>query len=266
MERALKAVLVEYEAHGTVALLRLNHPQTLNALTGTMVDQLHAALDRAEASARAMVLAANGRAFCSGANLAGGMGETPVEGELPDAGAPLETHLNPLMARLRGLSIPWIGAVQGAAAGGGAALALAGDLVVAAEDAQIIMAFARIGLVPDCGAFHMMVRTLGRVRANEVMLLGGRIDAAQALAWGLVNRVVPAAGLIEEALALAGRLAEGPASLATIRRLSWQAQDADFAAMLQAEREAQRESGRTQDFAEGVAAFLEKRPARFSGC
>ena len=97
-------------------------------------------------------------------------------------------------------------------------------------------------------------------------LLGGRIDAAQALAWGLVNRVVPAAGLIDGALALAGRLAEGPASLATIRRLSWQAQDADFAAMLQAEREAQRASGRTRDFAVGVAAFLEKRPARFSGC
>lgn len=258
--------LIQYEVSNMVALLRLNHPQTLNALTGAMIDQLHTALDRAEASARSMVLAANGRAFCSGANLFGGMGDAPAEGIKPDAGAPLESALNPLMTRLRSLTIPWISAVQGAAAGGGASLALAGDLIVAAEDARFVIAFARIGLVPDCGAFHMMVRTLGRVRANEVMLLGGQIDARRALELGLVNRVVPNERLTDEALALAKQLAEGPRSLATIRRLSWQALDADFAGMLREEREAQRDCGHTQDFEEGVAAFLEKRPARFRDC
>ncbi|MEE4451024.1 enoyl-CoA hydratase-related protein [Novosphingobium resinovorum] len=257
--------LVELEIAGKVAQVRFNRPQALNALNFAMIDAMAAALDEAERQARVLVLSGNGRAFCSGADLSGGFACPAECDEEQDCGAPLETHLNPLMARLRALHIPWISAVHGAAAGGGAALGLAGDMVLATEDAQFVMAFARIGLVPDSGIFHMLVRTIGRVRANEMMLLGGRFGGEQALEWGLVNRVVPGERLMAEALELAQRIAEGPASLATIRKLSWSALDEDFAAMLRVEREAQRDSGRTQDFREGVCAFLEKRPPRFTG-
>lgn len=256
---------VELEISGKVAQIRLNRPEALNALNFAMIDAVQAALDEAEARARVLVVSGNGRAFCSGADLSGGFAHPAGPGEEQDCGAPLETHLNPLMARLRGLQIPWIGAVHGAAAGGGAALGLAGDMIVAAEDAQFVMAFARIGLVPDSGIFHMLVRTIGRVRANEMMLLGGRFGAGQALELGLVNRVVPGQRLMAEALELARGIAKGPAALSTIRGLSWSALDEDFAAMLRAERKAQRDSGRTQDFGEGVRAFLEKRPPRFTG-
>ncbi|AOR80565.1 enoyl-CoA hydratase-related protein [Novosphingobium resinovorum] len=256
---------IELEITGKVAQIRLNRPEALNALNFAMIEAMQAALDEAEARARVLVVSGNGRAFCSGADLSGGFTYPTEREEEQDCGAPLETHLNPLMARLRALRITWISALQGAAAGGGAALGLAGDMVLAAEDAQFIMAFARIGLVPDSGIFHMLVRTIGRVRANEMMLLGGRFGAGQALEWGLVNRVVPGERLMAEALELAQRIAEGPASLSAIRRLSWSALDEDFAAMLRAEREAQRDSGRTQDFGEGVRAFLEKRLPRFTG-
>lgn len=256
---------VELEIIGKVAQIRLDRPEALNALNFVIINALQAALDEAETRARVLVVSGNGRAFCSGADLSGGFAHPAGPGEQQDCGAPLETHLNPLMARLRSLQIPWISAVHGAAAGGGAALGLAGDMVLAAEDAQFIMAFARIGLVPDSGIFHMLVRTIGRVRANEMMLLGGRFGAGQALEWGLVNRVVPGERLMVEALKLAQQIAEGPASLSAIRNLSWSALDEDFAAMLRTEREAQRDSGRTQDFREGVRAFLEKRPPRFTG-
>lgn len=256
---------VEIDYAGSVAIVRLADPATRNALTVAMVDALRECFEEVEESARAMILTGKGKNFCSGANLRGGLQPKPADHPLIDCGQPLETHINPLMAKLRGFRIPWISAVEGAAAGAGASLALAGDMVVVGDSARFVFAFSHRGLVPDAGATHMLVRTIGRVRANEVMMFGDSISAQEAQALGLVNKVVPDLAVASEALALARRLADGPACLTAIRRLSWQALDTGFEAMAQAEREAQFAAGRTADFREGVEAFLGKRAAQFKG-
>lgn len=257
--------MIRYELDDGVAIVRMDAPATRNGLTFDMVEQLRDTLDSVERDARAMILTGSGNAFCSGADLNGGL-SYPVDDPADiDCGKPLETHMNPLMERLRTLSVPWISAVRGAAAGAGASLGLAGDMVIASETAVFLQAFSKLSLVPDAGSVHMLVRTIGRVRANELMLLGGKLPARQALEWGLVNRVVSDAELNEEAMRLARQLAQGPVSLAAIRRLSWDALDRSFSEMLWAERETQRTVGRSEDFQEGVAAFFEKRPPRFSG-
>ncbi|MFV0644289.1 MAG: enoyl-CoA hydratase-related protein [Sphingomonadaceae bacterium] len=260
-----KEATIYLDQQGKIAIVRLNDPVTLNALSETMIETLQDVLDRVEASSRAMILTGTGKAFCSGANLNGGFPNRKADPAMLDCGVALETHVNPLVARLREFKIPWISAVRGVAAGGGASLALAGDMVIAADNASFIQAFARIGLVPDGGALHMLTRTVGRVRANELALLGGQLSAEEACSLGLINRVVPDDILDKAALELAGRLAEGAASLSVIRKLTWDALDQGWQDMLRAERVAQRDAGRTQDFQEGVAAFREKRPAKFSG-
>lgn len=247
-----------------VAIVRLNDPGTLNAITLGNVAALADTLTEVEARGRAMILTGAGKSFCSGANLSGGMGEQVPPDQL-DAGLALETHINPLMQRLHDLKVPWISAVRGAAAGAGASLALAADLIVASETAYFLSAFARIGLVPDAGATHLLVRTVGRPRAMEMMLLADKLPAHMALAWGLINRVVPGEQLEAEALQLASRLAAGPASLRAIRQAAWSAVDCSWAESLQVERELQLAAGRTADFGEGVAAFHDKRPTRFIG-
>ncbi len=253
---------VEYELTGNVATLRLNDPATLNALTPAVVTALHEAAARAGREARGMVLCGAGRGFCSGWNLAAA---APGEGE-PDAGAALEAFVNPLMRTLRDLPIPWISAVHGAAAGVGASIALAADLIVAGESAYFLQAFRRIGLVPDGGATWLLAQSAGRARAMELMLLGDKLPAPKALEWGLINRVVPDGEVQGAGLALARELADGPTrALALIRRAAWAATASDLDAALATERRLQAEAGRTADFAEGVRAFLEKRPARFTG-
>ena len=169
------------------------------------------------------------------------------------------------MTRLRNLPLPWVSAVNGAAAGVGASLALAGDMIVAGESAFFLQAFSRIGLAPDGGSSHLLVRTIGRARASELMLLGERLSAAKALEWGLINRVVPDAELAEAALALAQRLAKGAYSQRLIRQLAWSAVDADWETTLAQERAAQRTAGQSADHREGVRAFMEKRAAAFTG-
>ena len=256
--------LVELEWHGDVAVVRLNDPATLNAVSLAVMDELSAALDQVEARARAMVLTGTGKGFCSGANLAGG-GLTGIGEADYDAGAALESHINPVMVRLTQLACPWISAVNGAAAGVGASFALAADMIVASEKAYFLQAFAKVGLVPDGGSTALLVKTIGRVRAMEMMLLAERLPAAKALEWGLINRVVSDERLLDEAVALAGQLGGGAASLREIRKLAWTAVDGSFADSLSAERMAQRKVGQTNDHVEGVMAFVQKRPAQFTG-
>ena len=254
--------LIETEIHGRVGVLRLNQPSALNAVSIAMVDEMMEALAQLEQSARALVLTGAGKAFCSGADLSE---EVAVIDGAVDFGHSIETHMNPLMNRLRDLSIPWISAVRGAAAGVGCSMALAADMVVASETAYFMQAFSRIGLVPDGGSTHLLVRGASRVRAMEMVLLGDRIPAARALEWGLVNYVVADDALETEALALAGRLANGPSSLAQTRKMMWAALDNGWDSALALERTEQRIAGRSADCAEGVAAFIEKRPAQFKG-
>ena len=255
---------VDYELNGNVAVVTLNDPATLNALTPEVVESLHESADRAGREARAMLLCGAGRGFCSGWNL-GAMGAQPDEGP-PDAGLALEAFVNPCMRALRDLPIPWISAVHGAAAGVGASIALAADLIVAGESAYFLQAFRRIGLVPDGGATWLLAQSAGRARAMELMLLGDRLPAARALDWGLINRVVADDAVQETAFSLAQDLANGPTrALALIRQAAWAATSGDLDAALATERRLQTQAGRTADFHEGVKAFLEKRPAQFTG-
>jgi 2-(1,2-epoxy-1,2-dihydrophenyl)acetyl-CoA isomerase len=247
------------DAHGKVAVITLNHDASVNALSSTMVESLNAALDAMEKGGfRALVLTGAGRGFCSGAD----MKELPTR-RAEGAGLVLERVFHPLFRRLRDLPAPIVTAVNGAAVGIGMSLALMGDLTVATRSSYFLLSFTRIGLVPDGGATFLLPRLIGLARARELALLAEKLPAEQALAWGLINRAVDDAQLMEEALSLAQRLADGPASLPHTRRLFWD--EKGYEAQLAREAAAQEQAGGTDDFAEGLAAFLEKREPRFSG-
>jgi 2-(1,2-epoxy-1,2-dihydrophenyl)acetyl-CoA isomerase len=255
--------LIAFEREGNVALIRMSDPATLNAVSLAMAQELADAFERAGGGARAAILTGAGRGFCSGANLAADLDPTSPD---YDAGSYLHTHYGPMMLAIRKLRVPLVTAVNGAAAGIGCSLALAGDLVLAGESAYFLQAFQRVGLVPDGGSSYLLARSIGRARALEMMLLGERVGAVQALEWGMVNRVVADSELSATALALAARLAEGPTiALAKIRELAWRATETTFAEQLDLERDLQREAGRTADHREGVAAFRAKRAPRFTG-
>lgn len=261
---------IKLETDGPVAVITLDDPATMNAAGVDLVSEMVDAFKRLAAGeiegARAVVLTGAGRGFCSGANLAGGGPARPRSdnGQI-DAGSALETVYNPFVTALRDLPMPFVTAVNGAAAGVGCSMALMGDLIVAGESAYFLQAFRRIGLVPDGGSTYLLPRMIGRARAMEMTLLGERLPAAKALEWGLINRCVPDAELMAEALKLARQLADGPMALTLIRKLMWESLDHHFAEQLNAERHAQALAGRTGDFQEGVAAFLQKRPAVFKG-
>ncbi len=256
---------LNYHLAGDVAILTLDDPASLNAVSPPLADDIGRALARASGEARAVILTGAGRAFCSGANLSlKAMSED--SGFDADAGSALERHYNPLVSQMRDLPIPLVTAVNGAAAGIGCSFALMGDLVIASDNAYFLQAFRRIALVPDGGATWLLTRAIGRARAMEMMLLGERIPATKALEWGLVNRVVPADGLMAEAMNLAENLAAGPTkTLALIRKAAWAGLDQDWASQLGLERDFQREAGRSADCAEGLSAFFQKRPPQFSG-
>ncbi|PZO49452.1 MAG: 2-(1,2-epoxy-1,2-dihydrophenyl)acetyl-CoA isomerase [Alphaproteobacteria bacterium] len=255
----------KYEQVGGVAVITLSDPATLNAIAPDMIEEVDAFLDRAAREARAVLLTGEGRGFSSGANLAGGDAPTGTDGKL-DIGVRLEQHYNPFVTKLRDLPIPLITAVNGPAAGIGCSFALLGDIIVAAESAYFLQAFRRIGLVPDGSATYHLPRMTTRARAMEMMLLGEKLPAAKALEWGLINRCVPDAELMQTATAIATDLANGPTrTLGMIRQMVWRSLDADWHEQLKDERETQREAGRTQDFGEGVQAFFQKRPANFKG-
>jgi 2-(1,2-epoxy-1,2-dihydrophenyl)acetyl-CoA isomerase len=251
-----------------VATVTLNRPQALNAWNRQFALDLLAALDRvaADEQARAVVITGAGRAFSSGADLkdAGGGDFTP-EGR-PDVYKVLTERYHPIMQAIRELGKPVIAAVNGPAVGIGCSLALCCDLIVAARSSYFLLAFVNIGLVPDGGSSLFVPSRVGMARASELALLGERLPAEQALQWGLVNRVVADEHLEEEVAALAARLAAGPtrAYAGAKRQLnSWLY--ARMAEQLELEAQIQREMAGSEDFVEGALAFVEKRPARFSG-
>jgi len=256
---------IKVAAEGPITVVTLSDPATMNAAGVEMASELGDAFRKASApgsGVRAIVMTGEGRGFCSGANLQPGQG---ASGGGSDAGSSLQTTYNPLVTLMREMPIPLVTAVNGAAAGVGCSLALLGDLVIAGESAYFLQAFRRIGLIPDGGSTYMLPRLIGKARAMEMALLGERVPAAKALEWGLINRVVPDAELMSVAMALAGELANGPASLGLTRQTIWASLDSEWNEQLHREAMGQRVAGRTQDFAEGVAAFLQKRPAQFKG-
>jgi len=255
--------LVKTEIADQIAIIKFDDPTTLNAMSVPMVEEFRAALIEVSKSARALVVTGEGRAFCSGASLTGG-GMRAAGGAF-DAGAALESHYNPLMLQLRDLPMPFVTAVHGAAAGVGCSIGLMGDLIVADTTAYFLQAFRNIGLVPDGGSAYLLAASAGRARAMEAMLLGERISAESAYAWGMINRLAPEGKDLEVALELARKLADGPrATLASIRKLAWEALEKPFEHQLAGERDAQKVAGQGPEFREGVSAFIEKRKARFN--
>lgn len=249
-----------------VARIVLNRPEALNAWTAQLGEDMLTALNRAadDPEVRAIVFTGEGRAFSSGADLKAGRELTP-EGK-PDVLTGLRSLYNPLILRVRTVPKPVIAAVNGPAVGIGCSLALAADLIVAAQSAYFLLAFVNIGLGLDGGASLTLPARVGHARAFEIAFLGERIPAAQALEWGLINRVVPDAALAHEVDELAGRLAAGPpGSYANIKRTINDRVYDGFERLLELEAVLQQERAESADFVEGVRAFVEKRPAKFTG-
>jgi 2-(1,2-epoxy-1,2-dihydrophenyl)acetyl-CoA isomerase len=252
---------IRHELRDGVATITLARPESLNALNATMRRELLGALKAAgrDDAVRAVVITGEGRGFCSGADLRGGSGERDFRRVLTD-------EYNPLVTAVRELPRPVIAAVNGVAAGAGMSLALACDLVYAADDARFILAFGRIGLVPDSGLTRTLVRGLGRHRAAALIFKGEPLGAVEAQAAGLVNGVVPAGELAAAAQAAAAALAAAPTrAIALAKRAINHAEDALLSESLAMEAALQELAGRTEDHAEGVAAFAEKREPRFLG-
>ena len=249
-----------------VATITLNRPDRLNSMPPAMADDIRAALDHLPGlGARALLITGEGRGFCSGADLGGDRSESAVGGGARSRKA-LRSHYNPMLLALAGLDIPVVTAVNGPAAGVGCSFALSGDFTLAGNSAYFLQAFVNIGLVPDGGSSWLLPRLIGVPRALQMMMLGERISAAQAADWGLIYKAVDDAALMDEARALALRLAKGPTvALGTMRRILRQGLTQDFATTLDAEAMGQFVAASSPDSVEGVMAFLQKRPANFSG-
>ncbi|ANU07038.1 enoyl-CoA hydratase-related protein [Paraurantiacibacter namhicola] len=254
---------VTYSLADNVATITLNRPDRLNALSPSLFEAWHAALDKAEAEgARAVVLTGEGRAFCAGADL------QPDEASKldPDLGVTIDKYYNPMIRRLAALDIPIVTAVNGPAVGAGMGFALAGDIVVAAQSAYFLLAFVNIGLVPDAGATWLIAKSVGRAKTMELALLGDRVPAGDALAMGLVNRVAPDDQVLPVATEIARKLAAGPSvAIGMIRKQVDAAMDSDLDTVLEAEKSNQSKAGRTKDFREAVTAFVQKREPQFKG-
>jgi 2-(1,2-epoxy-1,2-dihydrophenyl)acetyl-CoA isomerase len=258
---ATTAQLLQAVSDG-VLTLTLNRPDVLNAMTPPLLDELTAALREAAAGTdvRAVVITGAGRGFCSGQDLRAASREGAFS-----VGEILRDHYAPAIRVIRSMDQPVIAAVNGVAAGAGFSLALACDLRIAAESASFVQAFVRIGLIPDLASTYFLPRLVGPARAAELTMLGESVDAARALELGIVNRVVPDAELAASAHELAARLARGPRSIALTKRALEVSGRNDLEAQLAVEEELQTEAVGTADFIEGISAFLQKRPATFTG-
>ena len=258
---------VIYQLSDDVATIQMNRPEALNALSLQLSKDLAAAIERAIADrARAVVLTGSGRAFCSGGDLREmqkiGQAEGRIEAFLDE---PLKA-LHDVIRLIRETPIPFVAAVNGVCAGAGTNFALACDLVIAAEEATFNEAFVRIGLSPDCGGTFFLPRAIGEKLAVEMFMTGESVSAERAAQFGMINRVVPAENLMTDALVLAGKLAKAPTgAIGRIKRMINESYSNSLSQQLGLEAECQIESGRSDDFKEGVAAFFEKRPPNFTG-
>ena len=247
---------------GAIGLLTLSEPESLNAMTPDLLSGLAAAVGEMtdDPGVRALVLTGEGRGFCSGQNLkaSDALGTDILAGVM--------RHYWPAFRALRECRVPVVVAVNGVAAGGGFSLAISGDIIVAARSANFIQVFSRIGLVPDLGSTWLLPRLIGRQRAFELMLLNEPLSAERALEWGLVRQVVDDDRLLDAAMQLAHRLAQGPTrALVATRQLLEDSEHASYSAQFRREIEIQADIRQSEDALEGRKAFAEKRAARFSG-
>ncbi len=257
---------ITFEISEGIAQLTLNRPDKLNSFNTEMHAEVRAALAQLAqpGAARVLLLTGAGRGFCAGQDLADravAPGGAPV-----DLGESIEKNYRPLILALRALPMPVIAAVNGVAAGAGANIALACDLVIAAASANFVQAFSKLGLVPDCGGTWLLPRLVGNARALGLTLLGDKLPAAQAESWGLIWRCVPDEQLMSTATALARQLASGPTrGFARTKQAIYQSWGATLEQQLDVERDFQRELGASEDYREGVASFIGKRAPRFTG-
>lgn len=254
---------IQYEQHGSVAVIRLNRPQVFNSFNREMALALQAKLDdiSSDESIRAVVLTGNGKAFCAGQDLAEVTGPNP-----PGFRTILSEHYNPIITRLRALPKPVIGAVNGVAAGAGANIALACDIVIAATSSSFIQAFSKIGLVPDSGGTFFLPRMIGFQKASALMITGDKVSAQDAEKLGMVYRVVADETFFDDVMKQAMSLADMPThAIHLIKDLLNQSMTSSLENQLALEEKHQIEAGQTEDYKEGVTAFMEKRKPVFQG-
>ncbi len=259
------AEAVLHESRDGYDVITLNRPDRLNAFVEDIHIGLAKAFDRIEADdkCRSVIITGAGRGFCAGQDLA--ERDPAIRGDRPDLGKTLEVYYNPMLRRMRALPKPVICAVNGVAAGAGANFALAADITIAARSASFIQAFAKIALIPDAGGTYWLTRRIGAQRAMALSLTAEPLAAQTAADWGLIWKCVDDAQLMQEAEALAAQFAAGPSTAYALTKQAIQAAESnDFDAQLDLERQLQREAGYSGDFAEGVAAFLQKRKADYS--
>lgn len=254
-----------YETRDNYAEITLNRPDRLNSFTGQMLADLNAGYDQAEADgARAILLTGAGRAFSAGQDL--NERERPTETSRPDLRVFLRERYNPMVRRMRAMRLPIVCAINGVAAGAGLGIALASDILVAGRSASFLQAFIRLGLVPDAGNTYFLPRLVGMAKARAMAMLGEPIPAEQAEAWGLIWKCVDDDVLMTETRALAARLAAAPTQgLALTKQAFDRSLHNDLAAQLDLERDLQYQAGHTDDYLEGVTAFLEKRKPIYKG-